>query len=49
MITIEAPVQDQKESVQEKLSDEIIWQLCKERAAELQVPAWQIAESMSWH
>lgn len=49
MISTEIPVQDLEEVVQEQLSDEMIWHLCKERAAELHVPAWQIAESMTWH
>lgn len=40
---------EEKEVVQEKLTDVEIWKLCKERAAELNVPAWQVAESLTWH
>jgi hypothetical protein len=42
-------VKDRKEEVQERLSDAEIWELCKKRAAELNVPAWQLAESFTWH
>lgn len=49
MIITEITVEEREESVQEKLSDETIWRLCKERAAQQHVPAWQIAESLPWH
>lgn len=49
MVITETPVEERNEAVQEELSDETIWRLCKERAAQLHVPAWQIAESMPWH
>ena len=49
MVSTETPVKNRNEKVQETLSDELIWKLCKERAAKLNVPAWKIAESMTWH
>jgi hypothetical protein len=49
MADSETQVLDEKVAVQEQLSDTEIWRLCKERAAELNVPAWQLAESFTWH
>lgn len=49
MADSETLVVNEKEVVQEQLSDAEIWRLCKERAAELNVPAWQLAESLTWH
>lgn len=42
-------LEDRKDTAQERLTDAEIWKLCKERAAELNVPAWQLAESLTWH
>lgn len=49
MIITETPIEDRKEVIDKTLSDETIWELCKTRAEELNIPAWKIAESIPWH
>lgn len=49
MILTKPPVKDCDQVIEETLSDEDIWELCKEHAAKLNIPAWKIAESIPWH
>jgi len=49
MIITETPIEDRKKVIDKTLSDETIWELCKMRAKELNIPAWKIAESIPWH